>query len=823
MPYLQNLAEFFPFVDQNALLSFLNSTQSGQAHVESHTQPLELAKHLAAAFAMCVVQMALFCLLRPVAKKLYQPRSFCVPAEEKVENLGSGLFTWIWPICKIRTLNYLQLGLDTYFFLRFIQVLLIFFVSCGLLNIVVLVPVNVWSTRDEVVRTDFQRLSISASDTRDARILNFHFFCMVATVLLFNFMVFREMQAVVEIKHAFMESISQRNSATTRTLLVANVPKDSRNLESLQKKFNIFPRGLETAWFIDDFSRYDCLAHQAKDALDVLETTGLICLKRTIKSSSGCDPKHHLGYPPIYIGPAQLPYFHYCIGVHVPGFFRWFVFQKRVDLIEWASRRLEEITAELDRRREVLRTDDFDKENKVFIRFKNVSSARMAHQVLLLRQQGTFDRAIIDVNPKDLIWINLRGDNRTLFLIKNYAIALILVLIMALWVIPVSIIGLVSQIPFTTLLFPFLGFLKTLPEEVRTLVTSFLPSVLLNLLSYLQLHVFRLLLTFQGTWTYSELQLKLQRWHFAFLFIHQFLVVSISSSITVVFLQVFDLPASIPKMLAANLPSAANFFYKHLAVKALSLCGAGFLRIGPLIAFYLYYPWIDRTPRAKFLRATTLPDIKWGYIYPVVSVYGAIGITYSIISPLISACMAFVLLVVLLHYKYALKYIYARDNVFETYGKMYPKALLDLYWGVYCLECCMMGIFFSQRDANGDNPTRPQGLLTFVLFLMTIFTNHAILHHYSRHFDFSAVMTDAAEDVKTEEFKDESLLYGHPCYRTSNPVLWLPDDGKYADQEVRNLCCKSKTIAGGTTRGAELRTNGIFWKTKIITGPPGHE
>lgn len=832
MADLENIAEYFPFFDQKALQSFLNSTQSGQAHEESLTQPLDLVKHLAAAFAICVFQMALFCLLRPIAKKLYQPRSYCVPIEERVDPLGTGFLSWFLPICKMKTLTYLQLGLDTYFFLRFIQVLLLYFLSCGFLNIAILLPVNIWSTRNERVTTDFQRLSMSSALAKNAKLLNFHFFCMLSSVAIFNYIIFKEMQAIVSIKHAFMESVFHRNAPSTRTLLVSNVPRDARDSETLHKKFSIFPCGLEGVWFIDDFTKYDCLASQAKDSLEIMEAASLSCVKKSNRTKSECNFSKHYGYLPIYWGPTEISFFGRTLYIRLPGILRALTFQKKVNLLDWSLSRLSQIETEIENRRISLKCGSFWKESKVFIRFKSVNSARMAHQVLLLRQRGAFDRAIIDVNPKDLIWRNLRGDDTIVSQFGNYAISFSLVLVVTLYVVPVSLIGLISQIPFTTLLFPFLKFLEKLPEEVRSMVTSFLPSVLLNILSFFQLHIFRILLTHQGTWTNSELQLKLQSWYFAFLFIHQFLVVSVSSSITVVFLQVFDLPASIPKLLAANLPSAANFFYKHLAVKALSTCGSNFLRIGPLINFYFFHPFVDRTPRAKFLRATNLPESHWGYIYPVISVYGSIGIAYCIISPLISACMTFVSSVVLLHYKYALRYVYSRDNVFETYGRLYPRALLNLYWGVYCLECCMMGIFFSQRNQYGENPTRIHGFFSLMVFMMTIFANHAILLHYSRHFEFSAVMTDVNETSRGKEkesinedsssIANESQLFAHPCYKHDRPVVWLPEDPcGYSRCEIQQLSLRSSAIAGGTTEGAELTYNGWFWKTRVTKGPPG--
>ena len=208
--------------------------------------------------------------------------------------------------------------------------------------------------------------------------------------------------------------------------------------------------------------------------------------------------------------------------------------------------------------------------------------------------------------------------------------------------------------------------------------------------------IFRFLTYFKGRTTGCEVEIDLQKWYFAFLFVQQFLVVTILSSVTVILKQIIDQPTSIPVLLATNLPKSATFSFS-IYLSGICILWQQLLRISPLIQSLIVCKFIDITPRQKFNRITNLPKIKWGTTFAVYSIYACIGISYSIISPLISIFIIFFLNLSILYYKYALKYVYSHINESETTGRLYPTALLHLYTGVYCLECCLIGVFSSEK------------------------------------------------------------------------------------------------------------------------------
>ena len=75
--------------------------------------------------------------------------------------------------CSINT--YLSLGLDAYFFIRFISVLLLFFLFIGTLNMVILIPINYTGSSTEYTAFGLDKLSLSNIATTNVSRLNAHF------------------------------------------------------------------------------------------------------------------------------------------------------------------------------------------------------------------------------------------------------------------------------------------------------------------------------------------------------------------------------------------------------------------------------------------------------------------------------------------------------------------------------------------------------------------------------------------------------------------------------------------------------------------------
>lgn len=797
------------FVDPDTLLTFLNTQQTGFAHSASGTDIAVLMKHLLISLSICILEILLFSYIRTCFRYIYQPSvNDLSPADSEC----SRTFGWFVTAWKQSSSSYLDTGLDSYFFLRFIDLLLFFFITCGVFNIVVLIPVNYSGNSDLHHAAGIDRLSLSNIALSKVNRLNAHFVCSLVTIVIFHFLIFREMLNSFEIRQKYLTSNTHRNRTLSKILLVGNIPEKYRREDAMHSLFAAFPGGLEQIWFTEDYMKYWWQTEQAYDALDMLEDVQVRYLRSYVRATTtkrdSITSDFRL-WPLIFFPLVKIPLLERTLAIRLPGIFRAFMFQSQALALEHCVQKLSATNDIIAQRKQELVESTFEKLSKVFLKFRTQDSLSLAYQSLLSRDLWSFDHSLAEVHPSDILWENVIRQNTFFTTLEKCFICTISVLAIALYVIPVSLITLLSQIPILTQLFPFMTLLTQVPEQVSEVLSSLLPAVLLSILTEFQLRIFQGLIHWKGGWTGSEKELDLQQWYFAFLFIQHFLVVSILASLIVVFVQAVEKPASIPIMLAANVPKSATFFFKYLAVKAFAMCGGSFLQISRLVLHFIYYPFVDTTPRLKRKRLFDIPKIRWGSIYPLISVYGSIGITYSVISPIISLFMIFIFLLFLLYYKYALHEVYLHENQSETYGKLYPLALFQLYTGIYCLEFCMIGLFFALRNSDGECPMKFQGLVMIFVLVITIFGHFLVRKRFGRHFKYIPVLKETETRNEQESISEDDVQYSHPCYSFQKPEIWLPDDNfGEAARLIRDLTPFANAFSGGTTDNAEITAKG---------------
>lgn len=248
---------------------------------------------------------------------------------------------------------------------------------------------------------------------------------------------------------------------------------------------------------------------------------------------------------------------------------------------------------------------------------------------------------------------------------------------------------------------------------------------------------------------------SVQGMYFSFLFIQIFLVVSISSGITTVIQEISEQPFKAPEILASNLPKAGNFFFSYLLLQAFTVSGGALLQIATLVINFILAPILDTTAREKFKRTTTLQEVKWGTFFPVYTNLACIGIVYSVISPLILIFNIITFSLFWTVYRYNLLFVV--NFKIDTGGLLFPRALNQLFTGIYVMEVCLVGLFFLVRDANQKAVCAPQGIFMIVVTILTA------LYHLTMRQAFGPLITyipmtleddAAAADAKFAEEMD---------------------------------------------------------------------
>ena len=295
---------------------------------------------------------------------------------------------------------------------------------------------------------------------------------------------------------------------------------------------------------------------------------------------------------------------------------------QKVDTIDYCRKEVARLNVEIEQ--DQGNPEQFPLMNSAFVQFNHQVAAHMACQAVSHHTPNQMAPRVVEISPDDVIW-----DNMSMTWWESYVRpAIVIVIISGLvigWAIPVSFTAILSQIKTLTESVKWLHWLAPAPNEVFSIIQGVLPQAILALLLILLPIILRYLARIQGDYTGMAIELSVQKYYFAFLFVQVFLVISISSGITSVIIQITHHPQDVPAILAQNLPKASNYFFSYLLLQALSVSAGALVQILSLIQWFVLAPLMDSTARQKWHRQTNLPNMQWGTFFPVYTNLACIG------------------------------------------------------------------------------------------------------------------------------------------------------------------------------------------------------
>jgi hypothetical protein len=194
--------------------------------------------------------------------------------------------------------------------------------------------------------------------------------------------------------------------------------------------------------------------------------------------------------------------------------------------------------------------------------------------------------------------------------------------------------------------------------------------------------------------------------------IHSFLIVTLASGIIAALPALLNKPSSAASLLAQNLPEASTFFLTYIILQGLSGTAGGFLQIVTLIIYYIKLILLGSTPRSIFDIKYGPRTVTWGTLFPGITLLVVIGITYSIISPIINGFICVVFVLFFLLYKYLFLWVLEQPMSTDTGGLFFPKAIQHVFVGLYIQQICLTALFFLGK-------TFAEGALMVVLIFFT--------------------------------------------------------------------------------------------------------
>jgi hypothetical protein len=403
---------------------------------------------------------------------------------------------------------------------------------------------------------------------------------------------------------------------------------------------------------------------------------------------------------------------------------------KKVDTIYHCRRELAKLNKVIEEAQQPDWEEHFPKMKSAFVQFNNQAAAHMACQSTAYHIPKFMTPRIVEISPNDIIWANMSIPWWSKYLRTGLIVTVVAVAVV-LWAIPVAFLSSLSQLDALRNTISWLHWLQSWPAVAISIIQGILPVILISVLIVLLGILLRALVKYQGVPTKMEVELLVQKYFFAFAFVQYFLVISISSAVSLLVSYIRDLVqkgsfeiSSVPQILAQNVPIASNYFLSNILLQSLSQSAAGILQLFPRLFVYAIANGTNKLARAKFNARTNLRTMDWGTTYPLYTTFACIALIYSVIAPMILPLTVFGFGVWWISTRYQMLYVF-RYTV-DTGGLLFPEAIKQLFTGLYVLELVLIGYFIivttgtSTNKSGANDEDTPKLIPLIVIMAVTL-------------------------------------------------------------------------------------------------------
>lgn len=716
---------------------------ASDTNIGSASQPnsaSSVVSTLAPVAVYAAIWAILFLLLRNKFKRYYLPRTFVgsLRPEQRTPKVSDTLFGWIndfWKIPDTYVLNHHSL--DAYLFLRFLKIAVVCcFVGC-LITWPILFPIN--ATGNAGAK---QFDILTQSNIENKWKLFAHAGCAIIFFTFILYMITRESIFYINLRQAYLMSPLYASRISSRTVLFTSVPEDYMSESKLRAMLGPYVRKI---WFATDVSDLEGKVGERDDAamkLEAAETNLIVTangarVKAEKKNQRSSSEEAALGessgsVAARYIKPKQRPTHRLkpLIG-------------KKVDTIDWCRAELKKLIPEVGDMQAAQKAGDARKLNSVFVEFVSLVEAQAAYQSLTHHQALHMSPRYCGINPGEVIWSNLRIKWWELVIRKIVTIAFVVALVIF-WSIPVAGVASIANVNYLedSAAFGWLSYIfDPMPDVIMGVITGLLPVVAVAILMALLPIILRAVAKLGGDPTLSAVELTVQNYYFGFQVVQVFLVATLGAAASSVGQEVAQDPAKAPTILAERIPAASTFYLCYFVLQGLGVVSGLLVGLVGLILFIVLGKLLDKTPRKMYTRWISLSGIGMGTVMPVYTNLFVIAICYAAIAPLVLGFATIGLAFFYFAYRYNLLFV-SNERV-DTKGRIYPRALQQLFVGVYIAEACLIGLF---AIASGASKGAIGPLVLMILTL--VFT---ALYHVSLNAALEPLVNYLPKSLAAEE------------------------------------------------------------------------
>lgn len=651
---------------------------SSSTESNSSTSASQLLSSLIPNLIIFAVFILGFVLLRKKQARVYEPRYTLetVPKDLKPAESPSGLFAWVSNLLK-RPQQYLiqQTGPDGYFFLRFLfEFAFICLIGC-FITWPILFSVNATNSNHNK-----QLDMLAIGNVKLKQRYYAHIFVSWVLFGMVIFIIYRELVYYTTFRHALQTTPLYDSLLSSRTLLLTELPESAMTEADLR---TFFPTATNI-WYARDYLKLEKLHKERAKLAKKYENALTSVLTKAVKMRNKCQKKSK-PFPE----PSDEINLYLKNGKKRPTHRLKFLIGKKVDTLDYGAERLGELNLEIKKAQGEHKTNL--QLPSVFIEFPSQLELQKAYQAIPYNPELKKCGRRSGIAPDDVVWENLSltsTKRRTKKILANTVLTVTIIF----WSIPVAVVGAISNINFITEKLKFLKFINNMPSALMGVITSLLPTVALAILMSLVPPFIKKMGKVSGCLTIQDVERYCQNWYYAFQAVNSFLVVTLASAAISSIQSIIDKPDTALKLLAQKLPKASNFYISYLCLYGLSVSSGLLFQMTALILAQFLGRILDKTPRAKWNRYSSLGLPFFSILYPAYMLVSLIALAYAIIAPLILGFATITFFLIFTAFMYNFIYV-LQPNKTDARGRNYPLALFQLFTALYLAEATLVAMF----------------------------------------------------------------------------------------------------------------------------------
>ncbi|KAK9422690.1 putative CSC1/OSCA1-like 7TM region domain-containing protein [Seiridium unicorne] len=248
----------------------LNTTDpnAGTAEKSQGISLVAFVTSLAAALISFGIQTGLFLILRQKLARIFKPKTYLVPERERTDPPPESPWGLVNALMRVRDREIIKkCGLDSYFFLRYLQTLLIIFIPMAVIIIPILIPINYVGGIGQDVTVNASDVTDSSKNVTGLDTLAWgnirptkthrywaHLILAVCVILWVCGVFFAEMRVFIKIRQDWLTTAEHRLRASATTVLVSSIPDKWLSEEALRGLFDVFPGGIRNIFMTRDLT-----------------------------------------------------------------------------------------------------------------------------------------------------------------------------------------------------------------------------------------------------------------------------------------------------------------------------------------------------------------------------------------------------------------------------------------------------------------------------------------------------------------------------------------------------------------------------------------